>query len=85
MQTEYDDNVLDYWKMPNGNYLAKFWKNDGLNGNNDLKNTLPSQLGAFILSNSKWILKKLSGSCNNSIYYGDTDSLYIHKKLGCVR
>ena len=53
MQTEYDDNVLDYWKMPNGNYLAKFWKNDGLNGNNDLKNTLPSQLGAFILSNSK--------------------------------
>ena len=20
LETEYDDNVLDYWKLPNGNY-----------------------------------------------------------------
>ena len=25
-QTEYDDNVLDYWRLPNGNYIVKFKK-----------------------------------------------------------
>ena len=24
METEYDENVLDYWKLPNGNFIAKF-------------------------------------------------------------
>ena len=24
MQTEYDDNVLDYWRLPNGVYIVKF-------------------------------------------------------------
>ena len=23
MQTEYDDNVLDYWRLPNGNSIVK--------------------------------------------------------------
>ena len=23
MITEFDENVLDYWKLPNGNYIAK--------------------------------------------------------------
>ena len=49
-----------------------------------MKNTLPSQLGAFILSNSKRIMnnfiREINGFYNNSIYYGDTDSLYIKKK-----
>ena len=22
MRTEYDDNVLDYWNLPNGNFIA---------------------------------------------------------------
>ena len=26
METEYGDNVLDYWKLPNGNYIVKFKK-----------------------------------------------------------
>ena len=51
---------------------------------NDVKKTLPSQLGAFMLSNSKRILNKfirdINEFYNNSIYYGDTDSLYIKKK-----
>ena len=25
METLYDDNVLDYWNLPNGNYIVK-WK-----------------------------------------------------------
>ena len=84
MGTEYDENVLDYWKLPNGNYIVKLKKkDDGSEGGNDVKNTLPSHLGAFILSNSKRIMnnfiREINGFYNNSIYYGDTDSLYIEK------
>ena len=53
METEYDDNVLDYLKSPNGNYILKLKEDDGLDSDNDVKKTLPSHLGAFILSNSK--------------------------------
>ena len=84
METEYDEKVLDYWKLPNENYIVKFKKDDGLEGDNDVKNTLPSHLGAFILSNSKRIMnnfiREINGFYNNSIYYGDTDSLYIERK-----
>ena len=86
METEYDENVLDYWKLPNGNYIVKLEKDDGLESNNDVKNTLPSHLGAFILSNSKRIMDKfireINGFYNNSIYYTDTDSLHIEKNFG---
>ena len=29
-KTEYDENVLDYWKLPNGNYRMKMKKDHGL-------------------------------------------------------
>ena len=85
MQAEYDDNVLDYWRLPNGNFIVEFKKDDGLDGDKDVKNTLPSHLGAFILSNSKRIMhnfiREINGFYNNSFYYGDTtDSMYIEKK-----
>ena len=53
METEFDENVLDYWRLPNGNYIVKTRKNDGVDHDCDIKNTLPAHLGAFILSNSK--------------------------------
>ena len=37
MQTEYDDNVLDYWRLPNGNFIVKLNKDGGLEGDNDVK------------------------------------------------
>ena len=41
-------------------------------------------MGAFILSNSKGIMnnfiREINGFYNNSIYYGDPESLYIEKK-----
>ena len=84
MKTEFDENVLEYWKLPNGNYIVKMKKDDGLDDDCDIKNTLPAVLGAFILSNSKRIMnnfiREINGFYNNSIYYGDTDSLYIEKK-----
>ena len=84
MKTEYDENVLDYWKLPNGNYIVKLKKGDGLDDDCDIKNTLPAHLGAFILSNSKRIMKdfikETNGFYDNRIYYGDIDSLYNEKK-----
>ena len=84
MKTEFDENVLDYWKLPVGNYIVKMEKDDGLDDDCDNKNTLPAVLGAFISSNSKRIMnnfiREINGFYNNSIYYGDTDSLYIEKK-----
>ena len=37
MQTEYDCKVLDYWKLPNGNYIVKLKKDEGLYGDDDVK------------------------------------------------
>ena len=86
METEYDDNVLDYWRLPNGNYIVKYEKDDGLDCENDVKNTLPSHLGGFILSNSNRFMnnfiREINGFYNISIYCGDTDSLYIQKNIG---
>ena len=84
MKTEFDENVLDYWKLPNGNYIVKMKKDDGLDDDCDFKNNLPAVLGAFILANSRRIMNKFIGEINgfyeNNIYYTDTDSLYIEKK-----
>ena len=84
MKTEINENVLDYWKLPNGNYIVKMKKDDGLDDDCDIKNTLPAVLGAFILANSRRIMnefiREINGFYSNNIYYTDTDSLYIEKK-----
>ena len=75
MQTEYDENVLDYWKLPNGIYIVKLKRGDGLDDNDcGLKNSLPAHLGAFMLSNSKRIMnivnnfiREINGFYNNNI------------------
>ena len=83
---EFDENVLDYWNLPNGDYIVKMKKDDGLDDDCDIKNTLPVVLGVFILGNSKRIMnsfiREINGFYkNNSIYYEDTDSLYIEKNF----
>ena len=85
MKTEFDENVLDYWKLSNGNYIVKMKKDDGLDDDDcDIKNTLPAVLGAFILSSSRRnmniFIREINGFYNNSIYYTDCDSLYIEEK-----
>ena len=81
MKTEFDENVLDYWKLLNGNYIVKMKKDDGIDDDCDIKNTLPAVLGVFILGNSRRIMNKFiretNGFYKNNIYYTDTDSLYI--------
>ena len=84
MKTEFDENVLDYWKLPNENYIVKMKKDDGFDDDCDIKNTLPAVLGSFILANSRRIrnkfIREINGFQENNIYYTDTDSLYIEKK-----
>ena len=84
MKTEFDENILDYWKKPNGNYIIKMKKDDGLDDDCDNKNTLCAVSGAFILSNSRRTMNKfireINGFYNNNIYYTDIDSLYKEKK-----
>ena len=56
MKTEYDENVLDYWKLSNGNYILMIKRDDGLDRDCDIKNTQIAHLGAFMLSNSERII-----------------------------
>ena len=48
-------------------------------------NTMPLQLGAFVLSNSKRnmnnFIHAINGFYTNDVFYTDTDSLYIDNKL----
>ena len=65
-------------------FYSETKKDDGLDGDNDVKDTLPSHFGAFILCNSKRtmniFIRRINGFSKTSIYYGDTDSLYAEKK-----
>ena len=83
-KTEYDENVLDYWKLSNRNYTVKIKKDGGLDDDCDFKTTRPAHLGTFIFSKIKRIMKnfitEIDGFYNNVINYSDTDSLYIEKK-----
>ena len=58
MKTEFEENVMDYWKLPKGNYIVKIKKDDGLDDDCDIKNNLPALSEAFILSRSERIMSK---------------------------
>ena len=85
MKTEYDDRVKEYIPLKNGNSLVNVKNHDGVddNGVNKKVFSQPFQFGSFILSHSKRLMNNvilaLDGFKNNKIYYGDTDSVYIHK------
>ena len=82
--TEYDEQVLGYQKINYGNYIVKMKDDDRLKDEVKKFNTMPLQLGAFVLSNSKRILNiftpAIDGFYTNDVYYTDTDSLFIEKK-----
>ena len=84
MKTEFEEHLLDFWKLPNGNCIVKMKRGDGLDDDCDIKNTSPAVLGAFILANRRRIMNEFIREINrfysNNIYYTDTDSLYIEKK-----
>ena len=84
MKTEYDENVLDYKKLSNGNINCKDEKIEGLDDDFDNKITSLAHLVAFISSNSKGIMKNffrgVSAFYKNNVFYTDTDSLYKERK-----
>ena len=88
MKTEYDEKCIRLFEITKWNYIVKLKKDDDLESCNGIKNTLPSRLGAFFLSkcerNKNNFFRELNEFYNKSIYYGDTDSLYIGKKLEWV-
>ena len=85
METEYDGGVKEYLPLKNGNYLVNVKDHNGVDDNGLSKkvNSQPFQFGSLILSLSKRLMNDvilaLDGFKNNKIYYGDTDSVYIHK------
>ena len=55
-----------------------------MDAKNDMKNTLLSQLGVFVLKKCNRSMKKfigdINGFCINNVYYSDCDSLYNQRE-----
>ena len=87
MRENFDDRVKERFPLKNGNLIVKLEDDEGVDNFDKAKsiNTRPSHFGSFILSHSKRLMNKvfheIDGFYSNNIYYGDTDSGYIHKKL----
>ena len=82
--TKYDERVKDYCKTSDINYIVKMIDDAGLEDEVKKLNTMPLHLEAFVLSNSKRIMKNfihaINGFFTNDVYCTDTDSLYIENK-----
>ena len=59
METEYDDKILAYWRLPNGKYFVKLKIDDGLGNENNVKKHCQTILELF-LSNRKRILNNFN-------------------------
>ena len=81
MLTEYDERVINYKKSKYGNYIAKTKDDLGLEDEVKKVNTMPLQLGAFVLSNTKRItnnfIHAIDGLYANDACSTDADSIYI--------
>ena len=84
MKTEYDERVFYHQKIIYGNYIVKMKDDEGLQDEVKKVNTMQLHMGAFVLGNSRRIMKKfihtVIGFFTNDVYYTDTDSLYIENK-----
>ena len=57
--SEYDERVIDYWKISGNNYIVKTVDDTGLEDEVKKLNTMPLHLGSFVLTNSKRIMNIL--------------------------
>ena len=86
MKENFDDRVKEWFPLKNGNLRVKLENDEGVDDYDKAisVNTMPSHFGSIILSHSKRlmndVIKQIGDFNNNSIYYTDTGSLYIHKK-----
>ena len=86
MRENFDARIKEWFPLKNGNFIVKLEDDEGVDDYDKAKsiNTMPSHFGSFILSHSKRLMnnvfREIDGFYSNNIYYGDTDSGYIHKK-----
>ena len=86
MSENFDDRVKQWFPLKNGNLIIKIEDDEGVDDFDKTQsaNTMPFLFRSFILSHSKRlmndVIRQIDDFYNNSIYYGDTDSVYIHKK-----
>ena len=90
MRENLDDRVKEWFPLKNGNIIVKLQDDGGIDYFDKAKsvNTMPSHFGSSILSQSKRLMNdgiwQIGGFYNITIYYTDTDSLYIHKNTGLL-
>ena len=86
MREIFDESVKEWFPLKNGNSIVKLEDDEGVDDYDKAKslNAMPSHFGSYILSHSKRLLNEvinqMGGFNNNTIYYTNMDSLYIHKK-----
>ena len=82
--SEYDERRKEYWKKSYGNFIVKMIDDAGLEDEVEKINTMPLQLGAFVLTKSKRKTKNFIHSViafyTNDVYYINTDSFYIENQ-----
>ena len=78
MMTEYDERVKDYWRKYHGNYIVKMIHDAGLGDGVEKSNTMPHNLHAIVLSNSKRFFNNfihaIIGFYTIGSHYTDTDT-----------
>ena len=86
MRENFDERSKEWFPLKNNKFVVKLEDDEGVADFDKAKsiNTMPSHFGSNILSHSKRLMndvfREIDGFYNNNIYYGDTDSGYIHKK-----
>ena len=84
MMAEYEERVIDYWKISGVNYNVKMVDDKGLEDEIKKLNTMPLHFGAFVLSNSKRFMNNfihaIDGFYTHDVFYTDTYSFYIENK-----
>ena len=86
MRENFDDRGKEWFPLKNGTLIVKLEDVEGVDDCDKAKlvNTMPSLLGSHIVSHSKRLMndvfREKGGFQGYCIYYGDTDSGYVHKK-----
>ena len=87
MREIFDDRVKEWFPLKNSRVIVKSEDDERVDDYDKTKSikTRTSRFGSNSLSNSERLMKKvfreIDGFYINNIYYGDTDSGCIHKKL----
>ena len=84
MKNKYEDSVVEWFPLKNGNIMVKRKNREYIDDGGVLKkvNSQPCHLGSFILSQSKRLMNDvilgLGGFKNHEIYYRVNNSVNIH-------